>query len=380
MRVTVQLIRASDGSHLWSQTYDKTPDDVFQVQDEITADVVTALKVKLNTGATALNEPGTTNTEAYNLFLQGKFFRERINKTDSFRAVEFYQKAIQLDPNYARARVGLANVYSDQVGNGWIPRAQGIRKAREAVAQALRIDSNLPDAHRMLSHLHREFDWDWAAACTEYERARELDPGDLRDDAALAWVSEFLFGRFDNYISLARQVVARDPLDITSRSNLALGLFMAGRHEQAADAFRQAILMNPSSEGYEAMLSLTLLYLGRKEEALAAAKNESDEASRLFALPMVYWAMGRRAESDAALEENKKKFADATPENIAEVHAYRGEVDAAFEWLERAYRERDGGMQVFRVDPLLSSLRSDPRYRAMLVRMKLDGDGPDTHH
>jgi serine/threonine protein kinase len=375
MRVTVQLIRASDGSHLWSQTYDKTPDDIFKVQDEIAVTVARALQAAL-AGQINQAQARESNTEAYNLFLQGEYFRKRFNKTDSFRASEFYQKAIQLAPHFAQAWSGLAGIYALQAENGWIPRAQGIGKARDAIMRAIGSDPNLAAARRGLGRFHEEFDWDWAAARAQFERARELDPGDLDNAAHIAWVSEFLFGRFDNYIWLERQLVARDPLDSASLYNVGFGLFHAGRYEQAADALRHVLVMNPSFAGAQALLGVDLLYLGHNEEALAAAKSESDEKPRLFALSMVDWAMGRRAESDATLKEYEKKYADVEPESIAVLHAYRGEADAAFEWLERAYRLHDGGMELIRADPTLRSLRADRRFRAMLVRMKLDGDGP----
>jgi serine/threonine protein kinase len=377
LRITAQLIRAEDGIHLWSQSYDRKASDIFKIQDDIARTVARSLK-------TVLGEAGTTagetepNIEAYNLLLQGNFFRDRNTKADSFRAAYFYEGAVKLDPNYALAWAKLSFLYQIQAGNAWIPIAVGNAKARDAVDRALRINPNLAYAHTALGGLYLGVDWNWAAAEAEYERAHELDPQDLNSATDLAYVRGCLFGRFDEYVALQNQLLLRDPLDVVALSHLGQAQFLAGRLEQSAATFSRLLAMNPSSASAGAFLALDLSYLGRNAEALLALQKETDEAWRLSASPVVYWALGRRAESDTDLAELERRFALGFAYNIAEMHAYRGEIDAAFTWLDRAYRQRDAAMMWLRIDPTLRNLRMDPRYRALLNKMKLDGEGPRT--
>jgi tetratricopeptide (TPR) repeat protein len=158
--------------------------------------------------------------------------------------------------------------------------------------------------------------------------------------------------------------------------NLSAVLYFARLYDEALEVSRRVLLLNPSLTNAHAFAAYELVYLGRLEDALATALAEPDEPWRLMTLPIVFWAMGRKADSDAALRVLKAKYAAEGSYNIVAMHAYRGEIDAAFQWLERAYRQHDGGMTWLRLDPLLQNLRHDPRYRAMLISMKLNGEPP----
>jgi serine/threonine protein kinase len=385
LRITAQLIRAADGTLLWSQTYDRNLSDIFKVQSEIAGTVALALKATLNSAGEAAQRKGIS-AEAYNLLLEGNFLSGRRNKADSNRAIELYKRAVAIDPNYALAWTKMAREYARQAASGWIPGSQGmedsekaLKKARE-LAHARRLNPDLPEAHRSLGNIYEEFDWDWSAARAQYQRAQELEPDDLISAGHLAWLNEGMYGRLDQGIEIERQLIERDPLDITAHSWLSRQLLLAGRYEEAVTAARHVVLLNPSYASSYSNLAYTLLYVGRLDEALAAAREEADEPLRLQTLPVVFWALGRKAESDAALNELETKYANSSAYSMAEVYAYRGEIDSAFQWLDRAYRQRDIGMTWVRVDPLLQNLHKDQRYKAVLVKMKLDGDPPTALH
>jgi len=370
LRITAQLIRASDGSHLWSQTYERTLDDIFRVQDDIAGTVAHELKVALSV-AEARGPAAPGSTEAYNLLLRANFFDNRRNRLDEQKAIESYREAIALDPNFAMTWARLAGAYRAQARFGWVPAIDGAAKAHDAVQRALAIDPYLPRAHMLLGQLYRDFDWNWSAARAELERAIELDPNDVTIRVQLAYLRAVTEGRADLHIEFLRQVVLRDPLDTNSLWILGTALLDAGRPEESVATFRKLLELNPDFAGGRASLSGSLTYLHRYPEALAALQKEPDEGERLANLPMVYWAMGRRAESDAALRQLKEKYGSVSAYEIAEVHAFRGEADAALDWLDRAYRQHDADLQWIKNDTWLRPLRGDPRYRALLARMGL---------
>jgi len=278
-----------------------------------------------------------------------------------------------LEPPYALAWAKLASAYDKQAYIEVAPAGSSlaVTKAREAVQRALKIDPELAYAHRMHGILHFKIDWDWAAANAEFQRARELDPSDVHLLGNFARMAT-IFGRFDEAIELYRQIISQDPLDIMAQYELSYALLVAGRLEEAADSWRAMVEPAPGS-GY--LYALTLSYLGRNDQPLRESHKESHEGLKLQVLSIVNWASGRRADSDAALGE-LERFSSALLTNIAMVHATRGEFDAAFDWLERGYRQHDWVMTVLKVTPMLRNLHSDSRFKDLLIRMKLDGSGP----
>jgi TolB-like protein/Tfp pilus assembly protein PilF len=374
VRITAQLIRASDGTHLWSQSYDRQLSDIFKVQDEIAGTVVEALKATL-TGGTADSAGRERNIEAYNLLLKGNFFYERSHPGDYGQAIEQYKHALDLDPNYSLAWAKLARVYIVQANTPELSVSDAESKARDALQRALSIDPNLAVAHRWLGRIYLNFRWDWTAAKREFERAIVLDPNGPDGDSArgdlLIMTAVITTGRFDDIIRQLSQELARNPLDTSELFTLGWILFYGGHLEEAAAIQHRLLELDPAFQDAHASAARTSLLMGKYADALAEAEKETDEENRLLNLALVYWAMDRRTDADGALRQLESKFATVAAFDIGTVHSYRGEADAAVTWLERAYSQRDGGMISLKVDPLLRNVRSNPRYKALLHKMNL---------
>jgi TolB-like protein len=377
LRITAQLIRALDGVHLWSETYDRKLTDIFKTQDEISATVAKALNAALNAGSSTegqANAKGTTNIEAYNLFLQGNFYFWRSNSGDDAKAVELLQQAVSLDPRYAVAWARLARVYAWQGLAGELTAAEAEVRARGAVQRALAIDPNSAEAFYAHGNIFLEVVGDWKAAKLDYKRAAALDPhGEIGERAQLviSLMKASMDGTFGELIDRERRYLERNPLDVDDLSNLAWYQQVNGQLAESAATSRKLLELNPAYSSGQAQYGLTLLQMGKKSEALEAVQKESDDASKFVALACVYWAMDRRAESDSALGALEREFEDRNAYGIALVHAYRGEPDAAFAWLGRAYKHVPGSLAGVKYDPLLRDLHRDPRFDALLRKVKL---------
>lgn len=369
VRITAQLIRASDGSHLWSETYDRTLDDIFKVQDEIADAAAQAMQVTLFAGTLPAGNP-STSSEAHNLYLEGSYFLNRHAKDDYEKATGRFEKALAVDPGFAPAWAGLAWVYALQSGLGIIPAESGSKQARDAAQRGLGLDPKLVDAHAAMVFILTGYDWDWAAADLEVQQLLALAPGSA-DALASAGILARTLGRFDEAISFYKRAMARDPLSPSVHNRLGLALYYAGRLPEADAAFRKLLELRPAIAAAHVHLGKVLLARGQPEAALAAIEQEPSEAWRAIGLPLAYHALGRHADSDAALGDLTKQFAGEWAYQIAEVHAFRGEIDEAFTWLDRAYAQRDGGFSEMKGDPLLKNLEGDPRYSAFLRKLKL---------
>jgi TolB-like protein/thioredoxin-like negative regulator of GroEL len=379
LRITAQLIRATDGVLLWSETYDRKLDDIFKTQDEISAMVAKALDATLNSAPGTGTPPAskqTANIAAYNLMLQGNYYYWRGNKGDEAKAVDFFRQALEADPQYAQAWAKLARVFVWQGLIGDLASDEAIVKSRDAVERALAIDPNCAEAYYARGNMHRLLAGDWAPSLSDYERALALDPnGEVGVSAQgnLLQIKASMNGRVGDLIDFYKRELERNPLDTNGLYELALHQQYAGQPEDSAVTFRRLLDVNPSYLGARAGYSMTLLLMGKHTEALAMAEQEPDEASRLAALSMIHWSLDRRAESDRALRTLEKSAADRKAYEIAGVYAFRGEADAAFAWLDRAFQQRMGVIGQLKIDPLLQKLRGDPRFDALLRKAKLAG-------
>jgi tetratricopeptide (TPR) repeat protein len=339
------------------------------VQEDIARSVSSALKVKL------LGEGGPSgarggNAEAYNLYLQGKYFSDRLSRENLEKAVSYYEQAVKLDPGYARAWVGLANAHSDQADRGDVPLAEGYRKARAEVEKALAFDPNLAEAYASLIWIRMTYDWDWSGADAAAKRALELEPGNATVVRRAAGLSATL-GRFDEALRLSRRAAELDPLSVAAHSTLGLNAWYAGRLDEAEAALRKALELNPEFPSAHAFIGRVFLARSNPEKALEEMQLEKDLIWRGQGLALAYSFLGRKKERDTALNDYIGQLKDNAAFQIAEVYAFGGEKDKAFEWLGRAYAQRDGGMPNMKGDPLLKSLESDPRYAALLKKMRL---------
>jgi TolB-like protein/Tfp pilus assembly protein PilF/tRNA A-37 threonylcarbamoyl transferase component Bud32 len=372
IRITAQLVKGADGSHLWSQSYDRSLDDIFALQEEIARSVAHASMVTLLERDRQPAMSRDDNVPAYNLYLQGKYFADRQSRENLEKAVSYYQQALTLDPDYARAWAGLARVYITQTDRGYDPLHKAFLEGRRAVERALELDPNLAEAHAVLGWIRTNYDWDWAGADATFKRALELEPRN-GTVVRMACVLAATLGRFEEAIELGRRAAELDPLSAGCHVNLGGFAYYAGRWDEAEAAVRKGLELNPEYPNAHLQLGMVLLARSKPDAALVEMERENEPIWRRFGLALVYHALGRKEEADTALGELLKNHTEGGAYQIAEVYAFRGEIDKAFEWLERAYAQRDGGLAATKGDPLLRNLEGDPRYRAFLRKMRLPG-------
>ncbi len=368
IRITAQLIKAADGFQVWSQVYDRELNDILSAQEEIASAVSGALKVTLLGGS--VSPAASRNPEAYNAFLQAQYFSHVRSKEALDKAATYYEQATRLDPGYALAWANLGAVRANQAGKAELPLEEGYRIAKEAVGHALALDPNLAVGHAVMGWIELTYDWDWPAAETSLKRALALEPGSAIVIENYASLNKTL-GHFDEAINLLKRAITLDPLSPDNYYNLALASIHAGRPDEAIVAAQKTLQIAPDYAAAHAALAVAYLMQSRPAEALDEAAKEKNPAWRLIVYPLAYHALGRKKEADAALAELVAKLATDAAFQIAEVYAYRGETDSAFQWLDRAFSQRDPGLTEIKGDPLLKSLEHDPRYPELLKRMRL---------
>jgi TolB-like protein/Flp pilus assembly protein TadD len=371
LRVTAQLINAQDGAHLWSQAYDRDLSDVLKMQDEIAASLVRALQIEVGAGEFG-GRPALRNTEAYTTYLQGWHADDRADQQGLEQAVSNFQRALELDPTFAAAEVGLADAYFDLGIFGFMPPAMAFEKARRAAEDALTLDPKLGVAHAQLGDIHRAYDRDWTAAAKELKQAQDLAPNDsavLFTSAALPWT----LGRWDDALKLTNAALARDPLNPTGYENLSQIQLRRGRLADAEEAQRRALAIRPTGIGDHYLLGLVLLARGEREVALAEMLKESDDQMRLGGSAMAYFTLGRKVDSDAALAKMIKS-PTARPFFISSVYAFRGQIDEALKWLHTSDMQRESALLLLKSQPMFDKLEGDPRYKAFLKKINLPYD------
>jgi TolB-like protein/tetratricopeptide (TPR) repeat protein len=373
IRITVQLIDTATGFHTWSETYDRHMTELFEVQDDIARSVVAALQVELLPEQSALVlRHETANAEAFTQFLMGRAFRHRATPDDDRRAIVAFERAIALDPRFASAYAGLGDVlggsaeYADSPGEVAAGKQRSLRMMDKAIA----LDPARADTYLARADLLYSTNWDWAGAQRDLDRAAALAPGDdyqrmVRQCRLLA-----ALGRLPEAIAIERRMTQVAPAAPGGWSLLGYHSAALGELAQARAALRQAQLLLPDDDHVSFYLGLTSLLEHRPEQALVEFQRGGG-AFRLAGLAMASHDAGRERDADALLAALESKYAGTAAYQVAEVLAWRGRVGPAFDWLERAERQRDAGLIFIRFDPLLARLRGDPRYAAWLRRMHL---------
>jgi TolB-like protein/DNA-binding winged helix-turn-helix (wHTH) protein len=371
LRLTAQLIQVKDQTHLWAQDYDYLAKDILNVQDDVAKAVAREVRLRLSSQQQAeLAQSHPANPEAFDAYLQGYYHFERETAKDTDMAARYYERATQLDPGYALAWVGLSRARNWQANISLIPAEEGHRLAREAVERALALNPNLAEAHAQMGRIKQQVDFDWVGAHASFQRAVALDPGNP-EVVRTAAGSTATLGRFDEALLLNRRAVDLDPLNADSWESLAETEFFMGQLDEAAADFKKALELNPDVVAAHMVLSQIYVMQGRPHDALPEIELERYDPLRAFLYPVAYYALGRKKESDATLSELIAKYHTSMAYSIAEVYAFRNQPDEAFEWLDRAYAQRDGGLVVTKVEPLLKNLRNDPRFAVFLKKLNL---------
>lgn len=370
VRITAQLVNVADGFHMWSRTYDRELNDIFAVQDEIADSVAIALKVTLLGNTPAARN---VNPQAYNSFLQGQYFRERRSPENLQKAIGHYEEAIKLDPNYAYAWAGLAWAHALMGNYGYGPIHESYEKARKEAEKALQLDDGLAMAHRAISFVAQWHDWDWPAARASVKRALELEPGSAAGLQRAAQLASTM-GQFEEALSLSQRAVEVDPLSIFAHAGFANDLYHMGRLNEATAEYKKLLEIHPNRAGGHTFLARVYLLQSNPEAALKELNQEPDPMYRHYGLALTYHALHKKQESDSALADVIDNNQQDSAYQIAQIYGYRGETDKAFEWLDRAYAQRDGGLATLKGDLLLRHIERDPRYPALLRKMRLPVD------
>jgi TolB-like protein len=368
LRITAQLIEVASDTHLWSETYDREFKNVFAIQDEIAAAVVDALKITLLGKDSNVTE---TDPEAYALYLQGRYFRSQFTAEGNRQAETLLKQALAIDSGFAPAWTELGFVYLDQAGVfGLRPIDEGYELARDAIQQALAIDPQYGRAYAALAMVKIDYDFDFKAAFQHLQQAQAMNPGDAAILNFAARLNRFL-GRLDEAIDLHRQSIALNPLSSRGHIDLSDTYYWAHRLDEAADSLQMALSFGPDGVSTQYLIGRVLLAQGDASAALVAIEQETSDIYRLTGTAIAQHVLGDAGASDSALEELIERYAAGGAYQVAQVYAFRGEIDLAFDWLEQAYDNRDPGLPQMLGDPLLANLLNDPRRGPLLDKMGL---------
>ncbi len=367
VRITAQLIQADNGFHLYSETFDRTLDDVFGIQDEISAAVVDALKIKLLGTAPKSVE---ADPAAYALYLQGRYFFERRTGADWEKAARAYEEALQIDPDYAAAWAGLSRVYASQAGATYIDLHAGYVEARQAARKALALDPAQPEGYLAQATIQMSYDWDWAGAEASLQRTMELTPG-LADAVAEMGLLKRYLGDLDQSVALARRAVALDPLSLRGLHALGMALIYDGQLDEAEQVYQRLLTLSPEMPTANQARARVLQLKGQPQEALAIAEQEADPFWSEYGRLIAFYALGRMDEADARLPAFIEQNQNDSAFQIAQIYGFRGDDDQVFEWLDRAYSQRDGGLPEMMFDPYLRKYWGDPRWDEILKKAGL---------
>jgi serine/threonine protein kinase/tetratricopeptide (TPR) repeat protein len=376
--VSAELTDVRTNRSLWSEQYDRKVSDALSVQHEIAGEISARLRERLTGEQKAkLSNGGTTNSEAYQLYLKGRYYWDKRTPEGLAKSRDFFQQAIEKDPNYALAYVGLAEYYAVLPEYTYTPSSQSVPKAKAAATRALAIDESLAEAHSMLAGAH-DRDWDWVAAEKEFQRALELDPNNARTHVLYSIHLEFL-GKMDEVLEHLRRAIALDPLNLNGLDNLAEAYIYTKQYDQSIEEAKKIVEIDPNFANVHVHMSAAYYWMGKYDlwldewEKAARLSNDSEGLALVDAAKHEYAKSGYRGalKRIAALQEEQAKRMYVDPAIIATAYGDLGEKDKAFAWLEKAYAEKSTFIAYLKPFPDFDSLRSDPRYKDLLKRMGL---------
>ena len=372
LRITAQLIDAATDSHLWSGTFERALDDVFAIQDEIAAAVIPALEVEL------LHElPVTTEADpdAYMHYLKCRHYYLERTSTGLEAAVDHCKQSTELDSGYAPAWINLASAYINQGETGQRDYFEAYELASAAVDRAIDVDPELPFAHSARAWIAFNFERDYPKSARHFRIARTLFPNSNVILANASVLAAHL-GYLDTATAMISRSITLLPSDSVAYSMRGIYLMRLGRLDEAELDFKEALKLSPGSGYHTGNLALLRLLQGRPVEAIELAPDIDDEPQRLAVLAMAWFDLGDQPASDRAIDDLHDGFADSFPFKIARAHAWRGETEDAFLWLDRAVSEGHS-IEGIKNDPFLSELHADPRWQAMLELLGLSDAATD---
>jgi serine/threonine protein kinase/Tfp pilus assembly protein PilF len=377
LRITAQVTSTDDGALLWSQRYDRTLEDVFAIQDEISATIVGTLRA-LSFATLDQTSPKhyTESVAAYGLYLRGRFALNKRTQEGVSEGIVYFESAIAEDPNYALAFTGLADAYSLQVDYRSVPNTEGFERAKEYSQKALTLDESLPEAHASLAWTSFIYDWDWAKAEREFRRAIELNP---RYAPAHQWYGFLLaaHGRTEEALVEGHTAQELDPGSVSARRSLAWLYYYARRYERTLHHLESAIAMNPTAEETYRVLGLTLAIDGQHEEAERVLREAVGmHGAGSYTSSTLGFALARGGKIDEAQSilaglHTLQEHEYVSPVAFATLYLGLGDNARALDWSERAYDERRGWVAYVRVNPLMDPLRAEPRFAALAERMRI---------
>ncbi len=381
LRITAQLINVADGFHLWSETYEREIRDVFTIQDEISRTIVGALKVKFaGKQAAEFVKHSTENLEAYNLYLKGRYYWNRRTEDGFKKAIDYFNQAIEKDPAYALAHAGLADCYNLLSVYGLMPPKESVPKAKAAAQKALEIDNRLAEAHEALAHGIMLYDWNWSEVEREYKRAIELNPGYATAHQRYAIFLAAL-GNLNEAMLEIKRAQELDPLSLIITTDVGLMYFHNRQYDQAIEQCRKTLEIDSTFSVAHFTLGLVYGQMNRLNDAVTEFKKSitfsGGNPFMLAALGHAYAMSGKTREAQKILADLEKLSTQryVPPYSRAAIYAGLGEKDQALQWLERGYEEKSVWtihIAGWRFDPILNSLRSDPRFSALLKKIGLE--------
>ena len=366
IEISARLFDVKAKTEKWSKSFKGELDEVFVFQDELTAAVA---NVVVNGLAKEAPEARVIDPQAWLLFIEGRY-RYRLRGPENLRQAEMaFKRVLDIEPEFAPAKLGLGRVYMDPVMVTTQGRA-GIERARELILGALRLDPELAGAYLELSRIRRTVDWDWQGSSEAAQKALEFQAGNA-DVLSNASTTLFTLGKFEQAVILLMEAIKRDPLVLQNLQRLGLLYEFSGKYEEALSAYRLLLGLNPDYPAVHAYRSRAMLAASMPESALEEAEKEQNPFWQRYARILSLIALERPDEADLLLQQMIIEHGNDAAYQVAEIYAFGGDVGEAFSWLDRAYRQRDGGMSELIGNYFLSNLENDVRWGELLTRVSL---------